>query len=294
MIINFIERINEATTLNLSIVKQLQTRKGYAYRVTQSGIDMLLKIIELKTDDGLTRTRSLQKEATILRELKNFTNDLYVTSGELDDHFWLLRKWIRGKTAPSQLAYIQEKPLSTENKIRFLCDSSAMLEKVIDLYQAGYLHGDLQPSHFIFDEDSIHLIDLELAIKINDPNFYYRGALVHFVPPETADGMLQNTTKIPLDPVSEIYSFAAVIYFLYTQVVPVAYGDTMEDTSFDFPFEDQLIAVKDGRVRSFKQAGADPFPELEQILLKCLQKNRLNRFQSFDELLNAFQKYIKQ
>lgn len=49
-----------------------------------------------------------------------------------------------------------------------------------------------------------------------------------------------------------------------------------------------LKAVQNGRIRTFKQAGAEPFPELEQILIRCLQKDRSQRYQSFDELNNAF------
>ncbi|MFC7442599.1 serine/threonine protein kinase [Laceyella putida] len=294
---DFIKRINDATGMELNVVKNLPTRKGIALKVEENGTEMLLKAIELLTDDktATPRTRSLQKEARILKEIHSLTGGLYVDSGKVDDHFWLLRKWLHGKTAFEYMSYARTMPCSLEHKRRFVEDLLQMLKKVMELYALGYLHGDLQPGHFIIDpEGRFHLIDLELAVKANDPDAAYRGALVHFVPPETASGMLVDDQHIPLDPVSEIYSFGAVAYLIYTGVVPVAYGETMEDTGYEFPFEEMLKAVAQGKVRSFAQAGAEPFPELEKILMKCLKKDRRQRYQTFEQLEECLVKLINE
>lgn len=79
---------------------------------------------------------------------------------------------------------------------------------------------------------------------------------------------------------------------MYTKVAPVAYGKSMEDPSFDFPFEEMLKAVTQCRVRSFKQAGVEPFPELEQILMSCLEKDRTQRYQTFESLLAALEELL--
>lgn len=288
MTIDFVKRINESFGMNLNVVKSLPTRKGMAFKVEENGTEMLLKVIELREGDKDTekRTRSLRKEAKILREISDFTRNLYIDSGEVDDHFWLLRKWLHGIPASNYMSYVRSKPLLLENKRRFVKDLIEMLLKVIELYNFGYLHGDLQPGHFIIDLDGkFHLIDLELAVNVNDLDATYRGALVHYVPPETARGMLVNDQKIPLDQVSEVYSFGAVAFFIYTGVVPAAYGESMEDPSYkDFSFEDKLNAIVQGRVRSFAQAGAETFPEFERILMKCLESEKARRYQTFEEL----------
>jgi DNA-binding helix-hairpin-helix protein with protein kinase domain len=103
----------------------------------------------------------------------------------------------------------------------FCSELKNMLHKVIELYELGYLHGDLQPNHFIIDAaGGYHMIDLETAFRMNDPESSYRGALVHYVSPEIADGMMNGNESIPLDVVSEIYSFAAVVFFLATEANP--------------------------------------------------------------------------
>jgi hypothetical protein len=80
---------------------------------------------------------------------------------------------------------------------------------------------------------------------------------------------------------------------MYTKVVPVAYGETMEDPSYkDIPFEKKSKAVAQGKVRSFAQAGAEPFPELEAVLMKCLDRDRSKRYQSFESLKIALHKLL--
>ncbi len=103
--------------------------------------------------------------------------------------------------------------------------------------------------------------------------------------------MLVNDQKIHLDQISEVYSFGAVAFYMYTEVVPVAYGKSMEDPSFDFPFEKMLQAVAQCRVRSFKQAGVEPFPKLERILMRCLENDRTQRYQTFKSLLATLSCY---
>ncbi|MDQ0417644.1 serine/threonine protein kinase [Croceifilum oryzae] len=279
---NLIDQVSKCTGLELKEINILPARKGFAAKVEKQGVMMLLKAVELSEE----RERSLQKEARILQSLSNFTGDLYVAKGKVDGYFWLLRKWLDGKTATKQTIYIRENPTLLGNKRQFIADICQMLEKVVELYDLGYLHGDLQPGHFIFAPDGeMHLIDLELTVDSREPNPIYRGALVHYVPPETAAGMLAGSQEIPLDAVSEIYSFGAVVFYLYTRVVPVAYSHSMEDPSYDFEFNDMLQAVRSGRVRSFAQAGATPFAELEYILQRCLETDRAKRYQSFSELL---------
>ncbi len=101
---DLVNSINESTGLKLNVVKSLQTRKGFAYKVEEYGTEILLKGIELKTG----RTRSLQQEAHILKNLNDYTDNLYVNSGEVDWHFGLLRKWLEGKTALKHTSILEK------------------------------------------------------------------------------------------------------------------------------------------------------------------------------------------
>jgi hypothetical protein len=77
-----------------------------------------------------------------------------------------------------------------------------------------------------------------------------------------------------------------VAFFLYTGKTAIAYGESIEEDSF----HQKLSAIIEGRFRSFSQVRAEPFPELEQVLMKCLARDRSMRYQTFDALLTALEK----
>ncbi|SEN02920.1 protein kinase domain-containing protein [Lihuaxuella thermophila] len=297
--LEFIDKLSEFLDMQLTVLKPLHARKGCSYKIKGDNEEMMIKMMDLLSDETkvTNRAHALKKEAKILRDVNQFTGDLFVASGELDSIFWLLRRWIDGVTVTHHCSYLREKPLSIDHKRQFIQDLCKMLENVVHLYKCGYLHGDLQPKHFVVDkEENFHLIDLETAVNVNHPNSDYRGGMVHYVPPETTTQMMDGNANIPLDAISEIYSFGAVAFFLYTGKTPVVYVESLEEEEkIDLkaiPFEQKLLAVSQGRIRSFEQAGAEPFPELERILMKCLEKDRTKRYQTFGDLNAALEELL--
>lgn len=287
VILSLVEQVSEVFGLNLQIIEEIEVRAGLGYIVTADDQKMLLKAVSVDVldHDSEYRLRSIMKEAQILRQLPEFTNFRYIGSGECNQYFWFLQKWIEGKSVWDYTKDIRLNLDSNRNQRRFVLTLVKMLEKVMQFYNLGYLHGDLQPRHFIVDKfEDYHLIDLETAVNINDPNDSYRGALVHYVSPEVAKGMLARKQSISIDSISEIYSFGAVAFFLYTAELPVDYGGSMTGSGDNSSFEDKLKAVINGQVKSFDRVRATPFPELERILQKCLAKDREQRYQSFEDL----------
>jgi hypothetical protein len=280
----FLVRLGASLCFNFTLHECLPARQGMACRVAVNGEEMLLKYVGVTIDDPTVarRIQTLQREAQLLADLR-MVDDLYIDHGELDSVVWLLRRWISGVSAWKYCSYVRSHPLEDKYKYRFVADLCMMLEKVIQLEEAGYLHGDLQPNHFIVDNrGEFHLIDLELAIDKGDSESGYGGALVHFASPETAVGMLANNHTIRLDLLSEVYSFGAVAFFLYTGKTANAYGDSLEgDDLKDISKEQKLIAISQGRTRSFAQVGAEAFPELERVLKWCLEVDRNQRCPTF-------------
>ncbi|MEM8532229.1 MAG: hypothetical protein AAGF95_15395 [Chloroflexota bacterium] len=261
-----------------------------SFQVTVDDKPMLLKFVTEVADDPsvVRRVRALQREAEIVERLYGAMSG-NVICGQFESTVWLLREWIDGVTVGQYCSYIREEPLQPDNKHRFIVDLIRMLEQVMLLDEAGYLHGDLQPNHFIVDQEgSFHLIDLELAIRKDASETEYGGAFVHFVSPETATGMLSDSHHIALDALSEIYSFGSVAFFLYTGKTAHAYGRTLDGHEMaEISKEDKLQAIVQGRIRSFTHTDAAAFSELEQILHWCLQVDRSQRCPSFPALFTA-------
>jgi serine/threonine protein kinase len=267
------KEISNSTGLIISGSKPLHSREGYSYKLdTQKG-SFMLKCVDKLSDRG----ERLEREAK-----------LYKTTfqGETEKYKWFIREWKEGKTASSHFSYIL-KDRTQKAKKQFLLDSLKMIHALMKLHSNGYLHGDVQPNHFIFKKDhDVSLVDMETVVKIGSHETGYDGGLVHYASPEVAKEMLRNELNIPYSITSEIYSFGAVLFILYTDYTACYYVDDPSDNEdyLKVSFEEELQAVVEGKKRKFNQIQTDSFPELERILVKCLEKNPSIRYQNFEEL----------
>lgn len=98
---------------------------------------------------------------------------------------------------------------------------------VSEIHKAGWLHGDLQPGHFLVSEDFAKqaLIDWGLARPIAGSEFSHPGCFVHYAAPEIAESMLEGKAESGYDVQAEIYALAASMVFLLTGKTAVDYGD---------------------------------------------------------------------
>ena len=163
-----------------------------------------------------------------------------------------------------------------------------MFAKVAELHALGYLHGDLQPDHFRWVDGTVQLLDFALTHR-TDEDFDYPGALVHFSAPEVCAQQLAGSSPghcspghdspVRYDEQAELYSLAAVVFFLYTGQLSVYYGN--EDAKLDLEKKRERIAQ--GHRATFAGAGAEPGSGLERILEKCLSADKRARYGSVAE-----------
>lgn len=69
-----------------------------------------------------------------------------------------------------------------------------------DLHSKGWVHGDVQPAHFILGPAKASLIDLALAHGGAIPERYafpFTGCLVHYEAPEISQSVLNTGEAVP-------------------------------------------------------------------------------------------------
>lgn len=275
------KEISNSTGLIISESKPLHSREGYSYKLNTQKGSFMLKCVD-KLSDRIAR---LEREAKLYKT----TYD-----GETKEYKWFIREWKEGKTASSHFSYILEDRTQKAKK-QFLLDTLQMIHALMKLHSNGYLHGDLQPNHFIFNKNyDVSLVDMETVVEIDAPETGYDGGLVHYASPEVAKQMLRNEMNIPYSITSEIYSFGAVLFTLYTDYTACYYTDDPTDIEdyLKVSFEEELQAVVEGRKRQFNQIKVDSFLELERILVKCLETNPSNRYQKFEQLKSDLDKLL--
>ncbi|WP_299609596.1 protein kinase [uncultured Tateyamaria sp.] len=192
----------------------------------------------------------------------------YISDGLARGEHWLLMAWQRGEPIDRW----HRTSSGSVDGLRKVYLAAA--KSIARLHSAGQVHGDLQPSHLLVDGGNVGLIDFALS---HAPGaFNYRGALVHFMAPETA-GMLLQRVNLVVNPLSEVYSFGAVLFFAATGKIPTAYGNPKA------PIQDKLSAIAElGFTRTDLLTGTLPV-ELSEVILDCLQKRPGDRIASLDE-----------
>jgi len=154
-------------------------------------------------------------------------------------------------------------PLATS--VDYACQALAALD-----YAHGYgvVHRDISPSNMIVTEDGVlKLTDFGLAKSHNDIRLTQTGALIgslYYTSPEQVRGQTH------IDARADIYSLGAVLYEMTTGVKPFP---------SDNPFALMLAHVEQPPVVPSEASPGLP-PDLDEILMKALDKDPEKRFQS--------------
>ncbi|GGL98886.1 hypothetical protein GCM10010129_48220 [Streptomyces fumigatiscleroticus] len=167
--------------------------------------------------------------------------------GEWEGGTWNFQPWREGPDLYKLWASCRRPDLPAEPQISVALECAGALA---ELHSKGWVHGDLQPAHFIIGPDRTHVIDLALARggHVRERyDFPFRGCLVHYEAPEIARSVLATGKGEPTQ-AGDIYALGASLLISATGWRAVEYPD-------DAPRSVQRKAVADGRRRTVKAPG---------------------------------------
>ncbi len=183
-----------------------------------------------------------------------------------EGHIFIVMAYYEGKSLKEK---IEQAPLPLKNVINYAIQIASGLQKA---HEKGVVHRDLKPANvFITNDDQIKIIDFGLARVAERTLLTKSGTTLGTVPymsPEQAQGA-------KVDHRTDIWSLGVVIYEMITGQRP-----------FKSDYETALV---------YSIINEDPEPvtglrsgvpiALENIILKCLEKDPDNRYQHINELI---------
>lgn len=274
-------------SLGLELIETVANRRGsLVLKVRRNGEIFALKGCDPSVEDTYDRGELVRREAVILQELGELSGEQYSDCGENAVYgSWLLLRWIDGETASAvgaRIRVLDESRICSELLPLFISIAGAYSK----VYSKGFLHGDVQPQHVLFEKysDRVVLLDWGLARRIGGDNLSYKGGFVHFTAPEIARGMLEEREAIEYDILAEIYSLGALFRFVHTGETAVDYG---AGAMAQIPFREKLEAVAGNRLRVFPEPINECEARLQAIIKRCLAADPTSRFESADALLEA-------
>lgn len=288
-------------------------------------------IVVKARDEGLNRICAIKllhpKLLTDKQSLMRFRKEA-LASGSLSHpnivkvlHFgvdgnrpFLVMELLQGKSLSELIA--ETGPLSPERAIPILTQVCNALSHA---HSQGIVHRDLKPSNVVLvgdDLTDVRLVDFGIA------------KVLHVDAPENIAEILQNTNTSdiigspyymspeqclmdPVDHRSDLYSLGCLIYAVFTGNPPFMSANAFEVHFSHINDMPKSIASAPKTSGNAAKSAADPrngavnvaksmantrlkqSAEIDAIILKCMAKERENRFQSADDVKNALARVLQ-
>ncbi|GAB4244256.1 MAG: hypothetical protein Kow00129_03730 [Thermoleophilia bacterium] len=192
-----------------------------------------------------------------------------IDRGSTEDEEYLVFEYVEGRSLKEVLR--EGGPLEPRDACRI---TGQIAEGLAQAHLAGIIHRDVKPQNILLDaEGRAKLTDFGIATGADLTKVTRAGSIIgsgRYMSPEQVQSR-------PVDARSDIYSLGIVLF---------------EMLAGRPPFDGQSIAeigrrhIRD-RPPSLTELRPDLPPELERIVMRCLEKLPENRFQSMEELLGA-------
>jgi len=211
-----------------------------------------------------------RREARVIANLDNTHIVPVYDFNEYNEQPYIVLKFIDGPTLKSRM---QASPLSTDETLKII---NAVGNGLQYAHNHGIIHRDIKPSNvLISSEGEVYITDFGLA-RIMEGTSSLTGDMIvgtpHYISPEQA----MNAEEI--DEGTDIYSFGVMIYEMVVGCLPFD-----GDTTFSI-IEDHIFAPPPPPT----SINSDLSPEIEQVILKALEKKRDDRQKHVAELVGSF------
>jgi serine/threonine protein kinase len=162
--------------------------------------------------------------------------------------------------------------------------STRIVEAIHYAHNKGVIHRDLKPANILLDENNNpHITDFGLSRSQDDNETQLTAdgqifGTPGYMSPEQASG--RNAS---VGPETDIYSLGAVMYCMLTGRPPFRANSTvatLQQVVHDAPAPPRLL-------------NRAVHPDLESIILKCLEKNPTDRYATADELKRDLEHFLK-
>ena len=259
----------------------------YCAQDVESGAAVAVKILLPRLSRDPAAVERLRREATIAMRLDHPNVCPILRMGEADRMIYLVMPYLEGE--PLSEHETRRGPFTVAEGIPLLIQVCQGLRHAHDLQ---IIHRDLKP-------ENVMLVP-EGATETGEPR--YRAVVMDFGlakerragpegPKLTATGIVLGTPEFmspeqirgkPLDGRSDVYALGILAFELFTGQLPFA-GKSAQET---------MIARLRGSPARLRDLRPELPAKLEALILRCLALDRVERFQSMEELANGLESVV--
>jgi serine/threonine protein kinase len=247
--------------------------------VGKGGMGRVYKVFDRKIKENIALKLLKPEIAADLRTIERFRNELKFARkishphvcrmydlGEIGQMHYITMEYVTGEDLKS---FIRRAGHLTEPKA--LAIAEQITEGLAEAHRLGVIHRDLKPQNVMIDRDgNAKVMDFGIARSLHAAGFTGSGIMVgtpEYMSPEQAEAS-------GVDQRSDIYSLGIIIYEMVTGKVPFS-GETPLSVA---------LKQKTEIPRNPRELNAMISEELSRLVMKCLEKEKEDRYQTAAEL----------
>ncbi len=233
-----------------------------------------IKIVREELDNNRENERRFHLEAQALYKMSHRNIRRILGIGQWNDSLYMVTEFIDGKTLKDIIA---EGTLNTKRALDYALQIAAGIEHA---HRKDIIHRDIKPQNVIVSNDgTVKIVDFGIARMTSQTTRTMAGkdvvGSVHYLSPEQAKGAETDNR-------SDIYSFGILLYEMFTGKVP------FEGT--------EAVSIAMRHVNQIPEPPQSVNPEItsgiNDIIVKCIQKDPENRYQTATELREDLLLYV--
>lgn len=246
---------------------------GTVFKAHDSLLDLpvALKVLNPAIAGTAEAVQRLKHEVILARKFTHPNACRIYDLGESGGTFYVSMEYIEGRRL-DQLLH-EKGRLSLAEGLAIL---RQVLSALAEAHRAGVFHRDLKPQNIMLSDSKAYVMDFGISISGDMDRITRTGMIVgtpqYMAPEQFLDGVVDHRT--------DMYSLGVILYEVFTGRLPFE-AKTPASAMYahvNTPPPDPRVLVPD-----------IPF-QLQQIILRTLQKNPEARFSSLDEFLLALER----
>ncbi len=247
---------------------------GRVYKVFDTDIKEKVALKLLRPEIALDKetVERFSNELKLARKISHRNVCRMFDLGKAEGTTFITMEFVPGEDLKRLLRRVGQLPIGKAVSI-----AKQTCEGLIEAHRFGVIHRDLKPQNIMVDEEgNARIMDFGIARSLSGKGITAAGMMIgtpEYMSPEQAEAK-------EIDRRSDIYSFGVILYEMVTGRVPFE-GET--------PL---AIAMKHkGEVpKSPKTLNPQISDALNQVILKCLEKDRERRYGSAEEFQGDLEK----
>ena len=250
---------------------------GKVYRVEDKKIkeEIALKLIKPEIASDKKTIERFSNELRMARKISHRNVCRMFDLGEAEGTHYITMEYVPGEDLKSFIRRVGQLPVGKTISI-----AKQVCEGLSEAHRLGVVHRDLKPQNIMIDkEGNARIMDFGIARSVKGKGITGAGVMIgtpEYMSPEQVEGK-------EIDQRSDIYSLGVNLYEMVTGQVPFE-GDT--------PF---TIGVKhkSEEPQDPKELNAQIPDDLNRVILRCMEKDKENRYQSAGELRSELENIEK-